>query len=161
YEGRNVVADARIQKIVDEALARAGERRAEKLGVTLAATITKAYKTESAEGDLVTELMLAARPDADVAMTNGGGLRADLPAGELTYGQLFEAMPFDNRFALVAMTGAQLQHMVAGNLEKDGGILSWSGLTAKARCTDGKLDVAITVKGQPLDPEHTYTIVTS
>ena len=36
-------------------------------------------------------------PDAQVGMMNGGGLRADLPAGPLHYGALFEAMPFDNR----------------------------------------------------------------
>ena len=60
----------------------------------------RAYRTESAEGDWFTDLMLAAQPRAQVALTNGGGLRADIPAGPLTYGELFKAMPFDNRFAL-------------------------------------------------------------
>ena len=161
YEGRPVVADAAVQKIADEAIARAGERRAEKLGVTLAGVITKAYKTESAEGDLVTDLMLAAEPAADVAMTNGGGLRQDLPAGELTYGVLFSAMPFDNRFALIQVTGQQLHKIVKKNLQKDGGILSWAGLAVKARCKDGSLDLAIEIHGKPLDPAAHYTIATS
>jgi 5'-nucleotidase len=161
YEGKPVVADADVQKIVDEAIAHAGVRRDEKLGVTLAGTITKAYGTESAEGDLVTELMLAARPDADVAMTNGGGLRQDLPAGELTYGQLFAAMPFDNRFALVDVTGKQLRKIVKANLGKGGGILSWAGLTARARCKDGQLDLSIAVRGKPIDPAGKYVIATS
>jgi 5'-nucleotidase len=161
YEGRPVVADAEVQKIVDEAIERAGAKRQEKLGVTLAGAITKAYGTESAEGDLMTELMLAARPDADVAMTNGGGLRADLPPGELTYGQLFAAVPFDNRFALVEVSGKQLHEMVAKNLQKGGGILSWAGLTAKAHCKDKALEVAIDVRGKPLDPAARYTIATS
>jgi 5'-nucleotidase len=161
YEGRPVVADARIQKIADEALAKAGERRAEKLGVTLVAPVTKEYKTESAEGDLLTDLMLAARPDADVALANGGGLRADLPQGELTYGQLFEALPFDNRFALVTISGKQLVKLVASNLQRGGGILSWAGLTAKAHCTGDHLEVALTVHGKPVAADTTYTIVTS
>ncbi len=161
YEGRKVIADADVQKIVDDAIAHAGSRRDEKLGVTLAGTIKKAYKTESAEGDLVTDLMLAARPDADVAMTNGGGLRQDLPAGELTYGQLFAAMPFDNRFALVDVTGAQLQKIVLANLKKSGGILSWSGLHAVARCDGGKLELKVDVRGKPLDPQAKYIIATS
>jgi 5'-nucleotidase len=161
YEGKPVVPDAAVQKIVDDAIARAGAKRDEKLGVTLAGTITKAYRTESAEGDLVTGLMLAARPDADVAMTNGGGLRQDIPAGELTYGQLFAAMPFDNRFALVKLRGEALRDMVAKNLEKTGGILSWAGLTAHARCKDKTLEVAIEVRGKPLDPAATYTLATS
>lgn len=161
YEGKPVAADPAVQKIVDEALARAGNRRKEKLGVTLAATVTKAYGDESAEGNLFCDLMLAARPEASVAVTNAGGLRADLPAGALEYGQLFEAMPFDNRFAVVDVKGLHLRKMVSSNLQRSGGILSWGGLTAKARCKAGKLDVAITVRGKPLDDNAPYKLVTS
>jgi len=161
YEGKPVVPDAAVQKIVDDAIARAGAKRDEKLGVTLTGTITKAYRTESAEGDLVTDLMLAARPEADVAMTNGGGLRQDLPAGELTYGQLFAAMPFDNRFALLEVSGSQLREMISKNLGKGAGILSWAGVAVKARCKGSELDLAIDVRGKRLDPSKTYTIATS
>jgi 2',3'-cyclic-nucleotide 2'-phosphodiesterase (5'-nucleotidase family) len=161
YEGKPVVADPEIQKIVDAALASAGERRKEKLGVTLTQTITRAHTTESAEGNLFCDLMLAARPDAQVALTNGGGLRADLPAGELTYGQLFEALPFDNRFAIVDITGKELRALVTYNLQRGGAFLSWGGLTAKARCQAGKLDVQIEVAGKPLGDSTTYKIATS
>ena len=161
YEGKPVTADPAVQKIVDEALARAGTRRKEKLGVTLAATVTKAYGDESAEGNLFCDLMLAARPDASVAVTNAGGLRADLPAGALEYGQLFEAMPFDNRFAVVDVKGAHLRKLVSSNLQRSGGILSWGGLTAKARCKAGKLDVAVSVGGKPLNDNAPYKLVTS
>nr|HEX4314661.1 bifunctional UDP-sugar hydrolase/5'-nucleotidase [Kofleriaceae bacterium] len=162
YDGKPVVADPAIQKISDDALARAASKRDDKLGVTLAATVTKAYREESPEGDLFTELMLAAQPTADVAMTNGGGLRTDLPAGELTYGAFFEAMPFDNRFAVVDVTGDQLRELVRHNLRSSAGIMSWGGLDATATCTpDGKLALAITVKGKPLDDKHTYKLVTS
>jgi 5'-nucleotidase len=161
YEGRPVTPDPAIQKVVDGAVARAGERRAEKLGVTLTTTLTRAYGSESAEGDLFTDLMLAARPDADVAVTNGGGLRADIPAGDLTYGGLFTAMPFDNRFAIVKITGKQLRRLVTSNLQRGGGILSWGGLTARARCKDGSLAADIEVKGKPLADAATYTVVTS
>jgi 5'-nucleotidase len=161
YEGRPVVADPAIAAIADAALARAGARRAEHLGVTVAATITRAHGTESALGNLMTDLMLAARPDAQVAMTNGGGLRADLPAGELTYGQLFEANPFDNRFAIVHLRGKDLRRLVTANLEHDGGITSWSGLTARARCTRGALVVELKVGGKPLVEDAPYTLATS
>jgi 2',3'-cyclic-nucleotide 2'-phosphodiesterase (5'-nucleotidase family) len=167
YEGRPVVPDPQVQQIVDEALARAGERRKEKLGVTLAKVVTRAHGTESAEGNLFTDLMLAARPDAQVSVTNGGGLRADLPAGELTYGQLFEAMPFDNRFAIIDLTGADLRKLVVGNLTEGSdsrrsiAFLSWSGLTAKARCKGDKLDVQIAVAGKPLKDSARYKLATS
>ena len=161
YEGRPVVPDPAIQHIVDAARTRTEAVRDERLGVILAKTVTRAYRTESAEGDLFTDLMRAARPDAQVAMTNGGGLRADLPAGPLTYGALFQAMPFDNRFALLDLRGAQLRRLVRENLEHGKGIISWSGLTVKAHCTGDKLALDIVVDGKPLEDKARYTIVTS
>jgi len=161
YEGKPVTPDPEVQKIVDAALARAGERRQEKLGVVLASIVKRAHSAESPEGDLFTDLMLEARPDAQVALTNGGGLRADLPAGTLTYGALFEALPFDNRFAIVELTGKDLRTLVTSNLSHGGGILSWAGLTARARCKAGKLDVQIQVGAKPLDEGASYQLATS
>jgi len=161
YEGKPVVVDPQIQEIVDVALVRAGERRKEKLGITLTQVVTRAHTTESAEGNWFCDLMLAARPDAQVALTNGGGLRADLPAGELTYGQLFEALPFDNRFAIVDVTGKDLRKLVTFNLQHGGAFLSWGGLTAKARCKADKLDVQIAVAGKPLGDGTRYKLATS
>jgi 5'-nucleotidase len=161
YEGKPVTADPEIQKIVDAVMARAGERRREKLGVVLAGIVKRAWAVESPEGNLFTDLMLEARPDAQVALTNGGGLRADLPAGTLTYGALFEAMPFDNRFAIVELTGKDLRTLVTANLSRGGGILSWAGLTARARCKSGKLDVQVQVRGKPLDDSASYKLATS
>ncbi len=161
YEGKPVVADAAVQKIADVALARAAERRQEKLGPTLTAPIKRAYGSESAEGNWFCDLMLLAQPTADVAMTNGGGLRADVPAGGLTYGGLFEAMPFDNRFAMIDVKGSQIRRLVTTNLQRGGGIFSWGGLTAKAACKAGKLDVEIKIAGKPLADKAAYKLVTS
>ena len=63
-------------------------------------------------GNLVTDAYLAAVPGADVALNNsGGGLRADLPAGPLTYGSVFEVMPFDNLLVSLRLTGRQLRQV--------------------------------------------------
>lgn len=161
YEGKPVAVDRTVQTIADEALAKAQKRRSEPLGVRLAKAVTKSYKLESAEGNWFTDLMLAAQPTAQVAVTNGGGLRADMPAGELTYGSLFEAMPFDNRFALVDLKGAHLRKLITGNLTRDNAWLSWGGLTAKAKCSAKQLEVTILVGGKPLDENKSYRLVTS
>ncbi|HUS31491.1 MAG TPA: 5'-nucleotidase C-terminal domain-containing protein [Kofleriaceae bacterium] len=161
YEGKPVVPDADVQKIADEASAKAAPRRDEKLGVQLTAIVTKSYSLESAEGNWFTDLMLAARPDAQLALTNGGGLRADIPAGELTYGRLYEAMPFDNRFAIVEMKGKHVRRLVTTNIQRGSGIYSWGGLVAKARCKSGQLDVEIKVAGKPIADEASYKVVTS
>jgi 5'-nucleotidase len=161
YEGKPVVPDPEVQKIVDAAVARAAERRKELLGITVTRTVTRAHAVESAEGNLISDLMLAARPDAQLTMTNGGGLRADLPAGQLTYGQLFEAAPFDNRFAIVDLTGKDLRKMISSNLRHAGGILSFGGLTARARCQGKKLELEIRVGGKPIGDATHYKLATS
>jgi len=161
YEGKPVVADAEVQKIVAIAVARAAERRKELLGVTLTGVVARAHAIESAQGNLITDLMLAARRDAQIAVTNGGGLRADLPAGQLTYGELFAAVPFDNRFAIVDVTGKDIRRLVTGNLRHAGGFNSWGGLTARIRCKADKLDVQIWVAGKPLVETKHYKVATS
>lgn len=161
YEGRPVAPVPAVQKIADEARARAAARRTEKLGVTLQKVVSASWSLESAEGNWFCDLMLAARPEAQVALMNGGGLRADLPAGELEYGQLYEAIPFDNRFAIVTLKGEHLRKLVTSNLMRGGAILSWGNLAAKARCKGDRLDVQITVGGKPLVDGAAYKLVTS
>ena len=161
YEGKPVAPDPEIQKIVDDSIHRASKLRDEKLGVTLTGAITKAYNTESIEGNWFTDLMLAARPDAQVALTNGGGLRADIPSGALTYGQLYQAMPFDNRFAVIELKGKHIRRLVVSNLQHGGGMYSWGGVSAKARCANGDLAVEIKIAGKPLADDATYKLVTS
>lgn len=161
YEGAPVVPDAEIAKIVTAAYERTRAQRDEKLGVTATATITRSYREESALGNWFTDMMLASRKDAQIALANGGGLRADVPAGDITYGQLFEAIPFDNRFALIKLTGAQVLEMITQNLTRDGALYSWGGLTVSAFCKRDQLAIDVRVGGKPLDNKKTYTMVTS
>src|SRR5262249_10655977 len=116
YEDAPVVPDAAVARAIAPDLDRARAQRESQLGVTIAVPVTRAHKVESALGNLFADLMPAARPQADVALTNGGGLRADLPAGPLSYGRLYEAAPFDNKFALIPVRAGDLARMVARNL---------------------------------------------
>ena len=161
YEGTALAPDARVEAALAPAQAAARAMRDDKLSVDVARPITRAYRTESPLGNLFADLMRAAR-HADVALTNGGALREDLPAGALTYGQLHEAMPFDNGFATIPVTGAELARAVAANLGRDNGILSVSGVRARATCQRGAIDVALTrADGRPIGPRDRLTLVTS
>ena len=69
-------------------------------------------------GNLVADAMLAKYPEAVAAITNSGGLRADIRGtppsggeapGEITWGEVFAVLPFNNRAALATITGAQLR----------------------------------------------------
>ena len=108
--------------------------------------------------------MRQAHPDGDVAITNGGALRADLPAGPLTYGALFTANPFDNRFATFSLTGAELGQVIQRNLEQSGGILSLSGVPRRRPLTaGGELTVTLTREagGGAVGATERLTVVTS
>ncbi len=72
---------------------------------------------ESEMGNLVADAMRARYPEANIALTNSGGLRADLlcsppSAGEapceITWGELFAVLPFGNSTVIVTLTGEQL-----------------------------------------------------
>jgi 5'-nucleotidase len=162
YEGERVQPDARIAEVVAAPIAAAQGKRAEAIGVVVAEAVVRAYGEESALGNLFADLMLAAQPAADVAITNGGGLRADLPAGKLQYGQLYEAAPFDNRFALVRITGAELARMFADNLRSEYGILSIAGAKIVARCADGEIVVDVSrTDSTPIAADDSVLVATS
>lgn len=159
YEGRQVEADPRIAELIAPALERARAEQERPLGVELQAPITAAYRTESALGNLFVDLMREAHPSVDVAVTNGGGLRADLPAGALTYGALYRASPFDNRFALVRMSAAELARVLAATLQGEGGFLSVSGVRIEASCEGSALTVRLLdERGRAVPPERGLTV---
>ena len=161
YEGEVVSPDRLTVAAVAPAEVAAAALREQRLGVDLAEAVPRAQKTESALGNLVADLMRGARPGTDVALMNGGGVRADLPVGPLTYGRLYEALPFDNHFATIAATAGELATVIATNLSRDNGIVSVSGVRAVARCTAGALTVTLERSGRPIPPETPLTVVTS
>ena len=65
---------------------------------------------------------------ADVALVNNGGIRADVAAGPLTYGQLFTVMPFQNQAVRVTITGRQLREMAEASISASGPDAHVSGL---------------------------------
>lgn len=65
----------------------------------------------SAMANLLADAMLAAtgRMGVDLAIINGGGVRADIDDGEITYGELITVQPFGNTLVVVELTGAELK----------------------------------------------------
>jgi 2',3'-cyclic-nucleotide 2'-phosphodiesterase (5'-nucleotidase family) len=143
YEGFPVVPDPEVAAIARQAAAVAKKLKSESLGVTLAAPFTLQGNPESSLGNLITDILQESL-HADISMLNvSGGLRADLPAGELTYGSVFEMFPFDNRVVMLELSGADLREVIAQqahNHQRRAGI---SGMSVDVSCTDDRLDVAM------------------
>ena len=70
--------------------------------------------------------------DADIAFVNGGGVRANIPTGDITFQQIINVHPFGNTAVLAEVTGQQildaLEHGSASNPGESGGFLQVSGL---------------------------------
>ncbi len=125
---------------------------------------------DSTLGNLITDAHLAyarKRTAVDVAMTNSGGIRADLsvePGRMVTVSELFAIQPFGNELIALTITGAQLQELLRRQLPKRPGAASvqvsqnlnyqWS----QAEGADPQLD-AVTVNGKPIDPQRDYRVV--
>jgi 5'-nucleotidase len=157
----DVPPDAAVAQAVAPDLAEVEAMKSKKVGVMLPLVFRRAYRAESPLGNLVADEIRAAT-HADVGLTNGGGLRADLPAGELTYGALFEALPFDNRLATLKLHARALKDLLARNFSHDKGILSVSGIRARARCEGGALAIELLRSdGQPIADDATLTVGTT
>ncbi|MES2133909.1 MAG: 5'-nucleotidase [Bacteroidota bacterium] len=92
----------------------------------------------------------------DVAIFNKGGLRNSLPKGNITVGNIFELMPFDNQVVLLKLSGAQFKDMCNTIAEKGGIPVGGMRMTIK-----NKLAENVTVKGKIMDDTKDYWIVTS
>ena len=70
--------------------------------------------------------------NVDVAMINGGGIRADLPKGNVTYNDLLSVFPFNNKACTATLTGQQLvdalEFSVSYLPEEDGSFMQVSGV---------------------------------
>jgi 5'-nucleotidase len=92
-----------------------------------------------------------------------GGIRADVEAGEVTYGELFTVQPFENGLVTMELTGEQIYALLEQQFRADGSatILQVSGLeyTYNAANPVGSKIVSVTLPdGSSLDPTATYTV---
>jgi 5'-nucleotidase len=153
-----VVPDAAVAAAIAADLEKARVEASRPVGVELPEGLPAGYHDESALGNFAADALRRAAK-ADVGLINGGGLRADLPAGPLTYGGLYEAFPFDNQLVSVELSGADLRRTIVHNLHSRFGALSYSGLSVRARCDAGKVLVDVTLAdGRALDPKARYHV---
>jgi 2',3'-cyclic-nucleotide 2'-phosphodiesterase (5'-nucleotidase family) len=134
-----------------------------KVVATIPAKITSGScrAEETVFGDVLTDVMRETS-GADIAFSNGGGIRADLGPGDITIGDVLTALPFNNTIETATVTGEQLQEIFdycAKSQVGGGGFLQVSGITVKYVAGKGAED--ITVGGKPLDPAKEYKIATN
>lgn len=93
---------------------------------------------------------------ADVALINIGGLRSNLNKGNITFGNIYEILPFENSLCILYLKGKHLKEL-ANNIVWAGG----EGVS-NLRITANKEKQVLTahIGGQPIDEEKVYTVAT-
>ena len=190
-EGIEIPADseiaARAAAIIAEVDAEYGTVFA-KTEVTLNGEKAPGNRTEETNlGDLITDALVWKATQegeaVDAAITNGGGIRATIEAGDITKKDINTVLPFGNTLSIIKITGAELLEVLEASTfctpEAIGGFPQVSGIeftldTAKAYDQGDEYPgttyfapktinrVTITsVGGKDFDPAATYTIATN
>ena len=100
---------------------------------------------------------------ADIAITNGGGLRRTLEKGPITMGDMYEIMPFDNSFVTLDLKGEDVKKAIDhGILNPEVGDGQFVGLIVEYD-EDAEFENRITKitleDGTPIDMNKTYKVV--
>ena len=120
----------------------------------------KAQRPEGDLSNLLADILVWAAKDynekPDFGLYNMGGVRADLPKGDVTYGDVLDIAPFENKISFGTLTGAEVLELF-GQIASVGG----EGLSSSVRLVikNGKLESA-TINGEPIDPAKNYRLTT-
>ena len=115
---------------------------------------------ESALSDWFVDLLMArteklAGKKVDVGVANFGGIRIDMPEGDIILDDMLSMFPFKNQLVYVEHTGKQirefLEEMAAGRFQVIGGV--------RVVAEGGKL-LSAEIDGKPIDDEKIYGLAT-
>lgn len=131
---------------------------------------------ETVLGNLVLDLIQTAAAGSDnavAAFSNGGGLRADIAAGDVTFGQALSVLPFGNTLFVMDLTGQDVIDLMEASVSKvgGGGFLQHSKNLRMTYCavaescanplkTGGKV-TSIQIAGQAVETGKTYRLATN
>ena len=106
--------------------------------------------------DVLREASVRVGKKADIGLCNIGGLRSTMPQGQVTYGDVLEIAPFENRLCMVALTGGKLMELMQQVAAVGGEGISGAHLVITA---DGRL-LNAEVGGMPIKADSIYVVAT-
>ncbi len=167
-----VAPDPETEKLVEAYRARLDESLSVPVGrteVPLDSRRAMVRSVETTMGDLVADAMRWAT-GADIAITNGGGIRGDRtyePGTVLTRKDILTELPFGNKTVVTEIPGSQVLAALENGfsqVEKGAGRFPQvSGLTVvwDPAAPPGRRVVSVAVNGQPLEPDRLYKVATN
>jgi 2',3'-cyclic-nucleotide 2'-phosphodiesterase (5'-nucleotidase family) len=169
---QSVTPDPSTEKVVASLRDKLSDQLDVEIGTTeapLDSRETTVRSREAAIGDIIADAMRGAN-GADIAITNGGGIRGDkqYPAGTtLTRRDVFTELPFGNVTVVTEVSGKAVREALENGfsqVEKQAGRFPQvSGLkvVADLKQPPGSRVVSVEVNGKPLNPDGTYKLATN
>ena len=108
FLGQKVEPVGFLDGILDDRLRAGLEKAKEPLGPVVVRYLNKNGPGDHPVGLLEADILLDTFDKASVALVNESGIRAGLPEGALTYGDLYRVFPFKSQPALMDLTGEEL-----------------------------------------------------
>ena len=129
---RDKEGDAAIKQKIEE-FNTATKRLSQVIGETATGAdgLREHVCAETNLGDLIADSILKAS-GADVVLTNGGGIRASIPAGKITMGDAMIVLPFGNLVTVIKVTGQDILDALAHGAKsypEPGGLSACRGMT--------------------------------
>ncbi|MCU6330298.1 bifunctional metallophosphatase/5'-nucleotidase [Enterobacter quasiroggenkampii] len=126
--------------------------------------LTRAYGESASLGNLAADaLLVAAGKNTQLALTNSGGIRNEIPSGAITIGGVISTFPFPNELATMDLTGKQLRTLMEHAAGLTNGVLQVSkGVEMKYDSSKpiGQRVVSFTLNGKPIEDATVYHIAT-
>lgn len=157
---KGVPADREITRVLQPFNERVSEKMSEVVGE---ATDDLVY-SRNAESPLANIVADAFREQGktQIAIHNIGGIRANLTKGKVTWGNIFEVLPFQNTMVTLKVTGAQLkQTLERGTVV---GMPAVSGIRVqydRSRPAGQQLASAMLLDGTPVEDSKLYSLTTN
>lgn len=121
---------------------------------------------EMPSGDFLTDAMVwyldQTGVKVDGAITNGGGIRAALPAGDVTKEAIMTMLPFENYLYVVTLKGSDVKDLFSfiGSIKQGAGAFAQVSESIKYTITydaDGNGTISdLTINGEPINENQTY-----
>ncbi len=110
--------------------------------------------------NLVTDAMVEYF-DADFSFQNGGGLRSNIAAGDLTARDIFTVLPFSNKLDVVEMDGRMVRMVIERRVAGTSSGIHTGGVRVVIDTSRPEYDrvVEFEIKGEPWDPDAIYKVV--
>ncbi|KAJ1746773.1 hypothetical protein LPJ79_005699 [Coemansia sp. RSA 1821] len=167
-----IAPSQRMNSVISPFIRHAHEVMAHQVGTAakaFAAPASARDPKELALGNLVTDALVWAIRHAPIALVNTGLLRAPLPAGHITRGDLLAAMPFDGSLVMANVSGSQLYEMLARASSSSSGALSTVQYSGVRVAANNAFEVRESIsydtrpfageQWKPLADAHTYDVL--